>query len=97
EEGVEDEDEEATSPPQKQKKKDDAAQQTPTRRHGRKKKNPTPGGRPPPLREDQRDCQADHEQDDERCRQPPSQGNDVEWAIRRCPCVHRILLVVDLI
>jgi len=41
-----------------------------------------------PLRQHKRDGEADHEQNDERCRKRPSQSDDAERAIPRCVFGH---------
>ena len=93
-EAVVDQAEDDSRDPAEHDAKDDAVDPNPNQCHrcDRKQANPPVCG--PPIGQNHRDCQADHEQDDERCLEPPSYGNDVEGIIRRCPCVHRTLHLI---
>jgi hypothetical protein len=93
-EAVVDQPEDDSADPAEHDAKDNAVDPNPNRCHGCDGKQANPPVRGPPIRQNHRDCQADHEQDDQRCREPSSQGNDVEWTTRRCRCVHRILHLI---
>ena len=93
---VVDEAEDDCSDPAEDDAKDNAVDPNANRCHWCDREQADPSVRRLPVGKNERDCQADHEQGDQRCRESPSQCNDVKGTIRRSPLVRGLNWYVNI-